>query len=408
MPASRTLLLLGATVVLAFASSRAQAAEPPERAEALLSGDAADRLLAKLLPVAVDVPADKAAPGAPTAVRLVEARFCGAAGPSRGRLIGVVRPDGAAAAAPPLLTGPHDCQDKLADVLRRGGGAAPDAEPVAIVEVLAAWTPWQLKLSLGDSAVGGGKDGGAALGAALARAKAAGPIQSIDTAALPLATPDGGSQPFDLGLTFLKGGEGVLLALAPAGRPGAREGHAPPPDKTEGAVAPDATIAATYALVNRLVALYTDRGPMVLEVGGQTVEVRELAVAGSDGALTVRGRATPRSIPESVRISIESSGADLRISQVRAAPELEDCAAMSTFAALGCRARNAARGSAASALAGEMTSRYRGQTLRNLTPLPASTLQLGQRRLNVRLTPTRLRATTDGVVLYGKADIDPE
>jgi hypothetical protein len=90
-----------------------------------------------------------------------------------------------------------------------------------------------------------------------------------------------------------------------------------------------------------------------------------------------------------VRLAIESAGADLKIAEVRAEAELEDCGA-SSVASLGCKARNAARSTAAAALASGMTARYRGQLLRALAPPPPFSFDLGGRHLTLALTPTRV------------------
>src|SRR5207237_648466 len=155
-----------------------------------------------------------------------------------------------------------------------------------------------------------------------------------------------------------------------------------------------------------LVALFSQDGPLVLESEGQAVEVRALQISGGNGTLTVRGRATPRGIRETIHLAIESTGADLKIAEVRAEPELEDCAAASTLSALGCRARNAARGGAVAALSSGMTAHYRGQLLRALLPPPPFSFDLGGRHLNLRLTPNRARSTAAGLSVCGRAELE--
>jgi hypothetical protein len=68
--------------------------------------------------------------------------------------------------------------------------------------------------------------------------------------------------------------------------------------------------------------------------------------------------------------------------------------------------RNAARGPAASALAGALSSRYRGTLLRELTTPPPFAFDLAGRRMTLRLTPTRASATAGGLVIFGKAEIE--
>ena len=75
-----------------------------------------------------------------------------------------------------------------------------------------------------------------------------------------------------------------------------------------------------------------------------------MQIVGRRRTLSVRGRATSRAVAETALVQIESSGDDLRLGEVRADPELENCAAQSGGAAMGCNVRNAARGPAAAAL----------------------------------------------------------
>jgi hypothetical protein len=394
-------LALSLAVSLAF-ETHASAEEPGERAEALIFGAAVNRFVGKQMPVTVQIRGDRASGIAPLTVTLSEARYCGALDVGHGRLIGVLRSGGEPSSGPPLLTGARDCQDKLNEVVQR---LPTGADALAVVEIVAEWVPWQLRFSIGDVATSG--PGAGVLSAALARAKASGALETIDTSAIHLQAARGVSLDLDLAVSFIKAGDAVLTTLTPA-VPGGR-GREPRPSFLDPVGAPagtDAIAGATFAFANRVVALFSQDGPLVLESDGQAVEIRALQLAGSNGLLTVRGRATPRAIQETVRLAIESAGADLKIAEVRAEPELEDCGAASGLAALGCRARNTARSAAVGAVASGMTARYRGQLLRALKPPPPFSFEIAERRLTLRLTPSRARATNVGLVLYGRADLE--
>jgi hypothetical protein len=309
------------------------------------------------------------------------------------------------------LLGTRDCQDKLNEVAQR---LPAGADALAVVEIVAEWVPWQLRFLIGDVAISG--DGATALSAALARAKTSGAIETIETAAIHLGTERGASLDLDLAVSFVKAGDAVLATLAPAGNSGNSgnsgskgRGREARPSFLDPAGAPagaDAIAGATFPFAQRVVTLFSQDGPLVLEFENQAVEVRALQVTGGNGQLALRGRATPRAIPESLRLAIEAAGADLKIAEVRAEPELEDCGAVSALAALGCRARNAARSAAVGAVASSMTARYRGQLLRGLVAPPPFSFEIGGRRLTLRLTPTRSRSTSVGLVVYGKAELD--
>lgn len=398
-----TAVLLGTTLALSAAlapTARAEAEDRGERAEALVLGSAINAYVDKKLPVTFEIPGEPAAGATSVSVTLLEARYCGALDATRGRLIGVVRLAGEAPTAPPtppVLGSARDCPAKVEDVARR---APTGAGALAVVEILAAWAPWQLKLAIGNVATNG--EGAASLGAALARAKGTGPLATIDTAAIRLATARGAALTLDLAVAFLKVGDGVLATFTPAGRGPPREPRpalVDPPGAPAGA---DGMVGATFALANRVVALFSQDGPLVLEAEGQVIEVRALQLAGGSGAATVRGRATSRSLAETVWLTIDAAGANLKVAEVHAEPELEDCGA----AGLGCRVRNTARAAAASAVAATLTARYRGQTLRTFLQPPPFSFDLGGQPFTLRLQPARVRATAAGLVIYGKVDLD--
>ena len=404
------------------------AGDPGERAEALLRGDAINRFVAKQLPATFAVRGDRDAGIGAEDVTLVDARYCGAKDASGGRVVGVLRPAGSGA-APLAAIEARDCQGKLDEIARRLAGP-PDAGAVAVVELVAEWVPWQLRVSIGDVAASG--EGGRALARTLARARAAGPLAAIDTSALRLETERGSSLSFDLALAFLKAGDGKPGDGKPGngkagdGKAGdakasdgvlatltlACQGCAPAPRGplvVNPAAAPadvDGVVGATLRFANRVIALYSEDGPLVLEMERQTVEVRGLQISGGEGTLVVRGRATARGVSESAQIRIESAGADLRLGEVRAVVENEDCSALSGGAFVRCGVRNAARGPAAGALAAAMTSRYRGRPLRALIGPPPFSFEVGGRRITLRLTPTRASASASSLIVFGKADFD--
>ena len=385
------------------ASAAAPAREDAgERAEALLLGGAINRFVAKQIPLTFAVRGNRDAGIGAQDVTLVDARYCGGKDASHGRLLGVLRPtpDTSAASNP---IGARDCQGKL-DELARRLAAVYDGGATAVVELVAEWAPSELRVSIGEIATGG--DGGALFGRTVTRAKAAGPLATVDTSGLRLETERGSTLNLDLALSFLKGDGGVLATLTVACPGCVPAPRAPFVTQATAPADSDGVVGATLRFANRVVALFSEDGPLVLDLDRQRVEIRGIQISGGEGTLTVRGRATSRAVSESARIGIESAGADLRLGEVRADPEMEDCGARSGGASLGCNVRNAARGPAAAALAGAMTSRYRGRLLRTLVAPPPFSFEVGGRRMTLRLTPTRASASAGNLIVHGKADVE--
>ena len=396
--------VIAAGLLRASAASAAPAVptDPGERAEALLLGGAINRFVAKQLPTTFSVRGDRDAGIGAQDVTLVDARYCGGGKDgSRGRFVGVLRPDGATGTLPTVDA--HDCRAKLDEVAKRLA-AAPDAGAVAVVELVAEWVPWELRVSIGDVAAGG--EGGRGLARTLARAKAAGPLATVETSGLRLATERGSSLTLDLALSFLKGADGVLSTLTVACSGCAPQPRVPVVSPAGAPADSDAIVGATLRFANRVVALYSEDGPLVLQLDRQEVEIRNLQIGAGEGTLTVRGRATSRAVAESAQVQIESSGADLKLADVRAEAETEDCRALSGGASMRCTVRNAARGPAAAALAAAMTSRYRGKPLRTFIAPPPFSFEVGGRRMTLRLTPTRASSTGGSLVVHGKADVE--
>jgi hypothetical protein len=435
-------LLLGA-LLAAAASAHAQpdapdqrAADqraPRERAEAFIGGAALERFVRKATPVALEIPGDRASATPAFTLTLIEARYCGTTARGEGRVLGVVKagsptpaPVAAGAAAPapaamggaapldtaaPRLAGENDCRAKLGELAERAAGTEAGHEPLAVIEILVTWIPSRLRVTIGEIAAGGQ---GAALGQALARARAAGPVRTIETAAVGLSNGHGVIEKLSLALAFQPGkktnGErdgGVAIAAVPAARP--------PPEREARTVASsgapldagsDARLSATYALANRLLSLFDQDGPLVLQQDGQSIELRGLQLSGGEGFLTARGEATSRELQETLHLTIDATGDDLQIAQVRAEPVLERCAGLSLFAALGCQARNAARAAAASAAANALSTRYRGERLRTLGAPPEMQTELDRLRFGVRLTPLKIQSTADAIVIGGQVEIE--
>jgi hypothetical protein len=360
---------------------------------------AINRFVARQLPTTFAVRGDRAAGIGAEDVVLVDARYCGGNGKHRGRIVGVLRPSADDVPNLPPIDA-QDCQAKLDNVARRLAGAAGDGK-IAVVELSVEWVPWELRVSIAEVAPVG--EGARPLPRTLARAKAAGPLVVVDTSGLQLATERGSTLGLDLALSFPK--DGVLATLTPA-----CSGCVPPSRKPivsgEAPGDADASVAATLRFANRIVAFYSEEGPLVLEVERQSVEIRNIQVAGGEGTLSVSGRATSRAVAETALIHIESAGPDLRLAEVRAEAEMEKCGHRGEIADARCDLRNAMRGPAATALAAAITSRYRGKPLRTIVAPPPFSFDAGGRRMTMRLVPTRASSTGGSLIVHGKADVE--
>ena len=230
-------------------------------------------------------------------VTLVDARFCGARDAGHGRFIGVLRPAGGGSAALPALD-VADCRGKLDEVAKRLA-AAPDAGAVAAVEsdravgpVGAARLDWRRRR---------GRRGGRSLARTLARAKAAGPLATVETGGLRLETERGSALSLDLALSFLKGSDGALATLTvacpgcvPAPRAPFVTAAGAPPDS-------DGVVGATLRFANRVVALFSEDGPLVLGAGSPDRRDPQHPNLGRGGDAGGARAGTSRAVSETAR-----------------------------------------------------------------------------------------------------------
>ena len=172
-------------------SASAAPADPVERAEALLFGAAINRFVAKQLPSTFSVRGDRDAGIGAADVTLVDARYCGSTKAGHGRLVGVLRPASSSETAPAALPALEAATATASSTRSRAPRRRPRAGAVAVVELTAEWVPSEVRVSIGDVAAGG--DGGKPLARTLARAKAAGPLATVETGGLRLETERGSS-----------------------------------------------------------------------------------------------------------------------------------------------------------------------------------------------------------------------
>ena len=164
-----------------------------------------------------------------------------------------------------------------------------------------------------------------------------------------------------------------------------------------------ASSARRSRFANRVVALFSEDGPLVLELDRQSVEIRNIQISGGEGTLSVRGRATSRAVAETALVQIESSG--------RGPAPRRRCAptpSWRTARAVGRRVhglqhpQRGPRPGGGGARGGD-DLRYRGKLLRALVARRRSRSRWAAAD-DVRLTPTRASATAGNLVVTGKAE----
>ena len=360
-----------------------------------------DQSAQSALPATLTLPRDLGDDGGKTLV-LTEVRYCGTGDKGSGRLraagcLGVCE-----ARPRPLLAGDEACHAKLAELAEHAktGGA----EGRVLADLDATWKPWELKLSAVRALVTV-KDG---------RPR---PMAGLDKRVELLSVPTS-----DLRIENSSGAPIVLHAV-PAFHPGAVEvtivsadkPPAKPPAAGHGAVeAPiagqaniSADIPASFA--NHILRRLTAKQPLTISANGEEVDIENVSLAGEGSGeksqLTLAGKATPRSVRETMRWTVTAAGEPVRVSSVQMSAQLEDCAGLGTMAALGCNVRNGARATAAEAFGRGLTQQYQGRFVHELgSPQDLRFTVAGQR---IELRGELLRTSFGPHGLSAAAHLEP-
>jgi len=120
MPRRAIIAGMVAVVLAGVPAGQAAAADPGERAEALLFAGAVNRFVAKQVPSTFSIRGDRDAGIGAQDVTLVDARYCGATARGHGRLVGVLRSASSGESAPAALPSleARDCHAKLEELAK--------------------------------------------------------------------------------------------------------------------------------------------------------------------------------------------------------------------------------------------------------------------------------------------------
>lgn len=413
--------VLGGVVGRVDHLARAAGAGALEPARAKITSALVDETVRRLLPLTLNLPAPTGPAGdgglAPSTVpaTLAELRYCGPTGQGAGKFRAAIRLSGFPAAAldpaanpvegapghearsSPLI-GEGECKAPLGDLGRRAGASLTRADAaVVLADLEAGWHAWEIRVSVVRFVIAG-EPHGVAGGWGDSRRD----VMAFSTAGLVVPT-DLGPLVFHVAPLFASDGIELAAWLGESGSSPPLSGPAPAAPSagaspTSSDPAANAIFEVPFSLANRLLHGFTAR-PLPVRVGRETFDVRNASVRGGPGNVTVTALASPRSLPESARVSVTASGDDLRVGIVRGDAQLESCADLGMIASVACTARNAARTAAATALGTSATERYRGQLLRELAG--PEDLHLGIARRDLKMTGELLRiaGTARGLVV---------
>lgn len=381
---------IGATV-LAPVSFAAAAVEP---ARVRVAAALIDGVVRELLPVDLVLPGpvggsgDGGVPQLSIAAMLTELRYCGATDRGVGRFRAVIRWGPGADRASPVLAGDDVCRQNLADLVKQlPAAAAPDdGMGVSVADLEATWRPWELRLVVARTVGPAPPRPGpprplAGLESRLENRK---DLLSISTAGFRVAMDAGEMITFHVAPSFAADGVEILAVLGdkgsgpPSGRPAAGGAGA--------GLSGDVNVAADlpYTLANQLLRQMTGAQPLAIPIDRDVIDLQHASVTGAGGGVSLTGVATPRSVRETARLTVQAAGAELRVASMRADAQLESCAALGVLAAIGCNTRNAGRIAAAAAFGAAMTGKYQGQLVRELAGTQEFRFDAAGRRLELR------------------------
>jgi hypothetical protein len=414
-PLFRGLAVVGLSLALAgslamlpsdVSTARAAVAEPARvRASAALI----DEVVARLLPLDVVLPVepgatpDAGSDGTPQPAQVTELRYCGATDKGTGRFRAVLR-WGAFGAAQPALAGSDGCRHTLNDIAKQVGAAETprSGSGVSVVDLEASWRPWQLSLSVTRALMpptptpprpGPPRP--------LAGLETRRELLVLPTAGLRLPTVGGDTIAVHAAPSFAADGIEVAVLVAdgigsspPAARPSSSGGAL--------AVPVEANLVAELpaGFANQVLRTLSGGQPLAISVDRDIVDVQNLSISfGASGGAALVGLATPRSLRETVRITVGVSGPDLKVVSVRADAQLENCATVGGLSAITCNARNAARSTAAAAVGAAASQKYQGRLVRELAGSQTLVIDFGGRRVGLTGELTRTAGGPRGLTV---------
>jgi hypothetical protein len=382
---------------LAGTAGVARAAEG-EVANVRVAAALLDETVQSLLPATVALPR-ALGDDAKKTFFLNELRYCGLGDKGSGRFRAVGRLGAGEDRKTPLLAGAEACHQELAEVADQASPAL--AEGALLADLEASWKGWQLSLAVVRGLVAIKE------GHTRAMSGPGKPVEviTVRTAELRIDTGPGAPILLHAKPVFLSDAVEVAIVLAdkaPAKAPAA--GHGAGEGLLSGQINIAAEIPAAFA--NQVLRRLTASQPLVIPVNREEIELADVTLTGQStgekAQLTLAGKATPRSLRETVRWNLLTSGEPLQVASLRATAQLEDCAALGTMAAIACNVRNGARGAAAEGFAQAFNQRYQTALVHELgSPLDLRFTVAGQRIL-LRGDLVRTSYSPRGLLIVGQ------
>ena len=403
-PAALCLVLSAAVFV-----SPAAAVEP---ARARVTASLIDDVVARLLPIEVILPAhpgatpDAGSDGTQQPALVTELRYCGITDKGTGRFRAVLR-WGPLGAGRSILSGGDGCRQGLGDLAKHIATVeTPTSNAgVAVADLEASWRPWQLSLSVTRALVPPAPTPprpGPPRPLAVVQERR--DLLVLPTSGLRLPTDGGQAITLHAAPSFAPDGIELMVVVGEGGSASPPAGR-PPAATASLSLAPDANLAVEvpHGAANLILRQVSGAEPLAIPVDRDVIDLQNLSIAPGGGASAlVVGTATPRSVRETVRMVVAIAGSDLKVTALRAEPQLENCATLGTLAAITCNARNAARNTAAAALTAALSQKYQGRLVRELAGPQVRTVDFGGPRIELRGELTRTALGPRGLLLWGR------
>ncbi len=322
---------------------------------AVILPDLIPSVVQQLIPMTVELPADRTDLRAPR-IKIVGLVYCGGDGHGGANALGVVYPDEAAPA--PQALSAADCSGVLAGLANRLAHSAGAPEWVEVIKAHVIWTPWQLKFAVADAA-GAAKEGKRAPSLNSLRE-----FKNYPTSNLQILPPPGENYRFDVGIGFLN--STIVIAIFPSGRTANPQPYltANPLLGAEMSAAPERAnvlVDALYVFINDLLRIYAPsyQVPIQLQGMNQTMMAKNIRMSGGDNMMTAAGQLTLGE--NAYNGTVRCEGSDLGVSQITLDAPAANCNSDDLIERLRCQGQQAALAGSSNAVAAALTNYYQGQ-----------------------------------------------
>jgi hypothetical protein len=318
-------------------------------------------------------------------VTFADLRYCSAASPTHGELIGIVYAGSGKSFISRSIITSTDCTNVLSNVVNRAKSLPNSPAWLAAIKVGIRFKPWQLAFVVEDKAEAHSE------GVAVPRVssllsslqKSGTSFKSIETSPLTFTLETGLNLSFEISPTFTN--SSVIVTALPTGLVlGSEHSNAaivlnaynqPKPSYT------NALVLVSHDFIRQIASSYSNRA-IPLETAGMKIEIKNLQYSGGVGHINTSGDVSLDSPALQGNVSIDWTGNDLKIDEIKFAPDTLNF------------------------VSGTLTTQFKDQLFRPVRVQSPFQFQFGGKDISLRGQILRTTSISSGLLVYASVVLE--